>query len=249
MPFEKMSFDEKFNFREYLTLKDSKKTLGLKGLDKKENYSVNLALKLKSKGEYYFWNNQLKTNLKTPYTKGKNYSLAQFLPPPLKKDFLKIRASTSHRSLILVWMDWQFNQDLNKHLLFKKPNMTDTDFKKTVSSNSKSLSSEKIIFGDLIFLHGTDDIDSQNEIAHSMIYFGNGVVLEQLELNNKKSIMKLSYLKDVIKRYESKILDLKVEYRRLKNNLDFNLYTKMQEIKQQDQELDSYKMEASGETL
>lgn len=239
MPFNKMSFDQKHSFKNYLTIKETKKKLNLKGLPPKDNYTVSLNLNLKTKGEYYFWNQQLKTGLITPFQKNTNYTLESFLPAPIKNDLYKIKTSSSHKNLSLIWLEWQNNQNLNKKVLKQETPVSNSDFHAILTEYTQQLTTEKIKFGDLILFVGTEDIDNNTNIVSSVIYFGNGVVLEKMNLPGNKTVAKFSYLKDVQDRYNKKVLDLKTEVRRIKTSKQFNLANKIEEIKKQDFDLEA----------
>ena len=84
MSFNKMSFDFTYNFQNYRTIKQQKQTLPIHELKKADRYTLKMNLNIKTKGQFYFWNEQLKTGLHTPYLPGVKYSLESFMPSILK---------------------------------------------------------------------------------------------------------------------------------------------------------------------
>ncbi len=239
--FEKLSYKKKYEFQTYKSLKDSKRALTYPKILGSDNYTVNTRLSLNSKGEFYFWYHQLKTDQNISYQKNKPYSLETFLPSTIKIDLHKVKYNSSHKGLSLQWLEWKNNQNLNKSVLNKEVSITNSDFQGIISEYTRELTKEKIKFGDLILFLGTDDIDNNTDLIASMIYMGNGIVLEKMKLPGNKYMTKFSYLKDVQDRYQKIVLDLKMSARRIKTSKQFNLADKMEEIKEQDLGLEANK--------
>lgn len=239
--FEKLSYKKNYEYQSYKSLKDSKRALPYPKILGKDNYTISTRLGLKSKGEFYFWYHQFKTDQNISFQKNKFYSLETFLPSPIKLDLHKIKYNTSHKGLSLQWLEWKNNQNLNKSILNKEVSVTNSDFQGIISEYTRELTKEKIKFGDLILFLGTDDIDNNTDLIASMIYMGNGIVLEKMKLPGNKYMTKFSYLKDVQERYQKTVLDLKMIARRIKPSKQFNLANKMEEIKEQDLGLEANK--------
>lgn len=239
--FEKLSYKKKYELQSYKSLKDSKRALSYPKILGKDNYTVSTLLSIKSKGEFYFWYHQLKTDQNISYEKNKHYSLETFLPSPIKIDLHKVKYNSSHKGLSLQWLEWKNNQNLNKSILNKEVSIANSDFQGIISDYTQELTKEKIKFGDLILFSGTDDIDNNTDLITSMIYMGNGIVLEKMRLPGNKYMTKFSYLKDVQERYQKIVLDLKISARRIKSSKQFNLANKMEEIKEQDLGLEASK--------
>ncbi len=239
--FEKLSFKKKYELQKYKSLKDSKRALPYPKILGKDNYTVDTPLFIKSKGEFYFWSHQLKTDQNISYQKNRFYSLETFLPSPIKTDLHKVKYNSSHKGLSLQWLEWKNNGNLNKSILNKEASITNSDFQGIISEYTKELTKEKIKFGDIILFLGTDDIDNRTDLITSMIYMGNGIVLEKMELPRNKYMTKFSYLKDVQERYQKTVLDLRMSARRIKSSKQFNLANKMEEIKEQDLSLEANK--------
>ncbi len=239
MSFQKMDFASKYEFQNYSTLKPSKVNLKLKVLPPKENYSLNPSLTLKTAGQFYFWQDLFKNSNMEKFSSSKNYTLNDFLPVELKKDFLKIKTHSNHKELGLFWLEWQKNQSLNNQLWSEKFEISDSDYQNIISEQTKAIANNKIKFGDLMIFEGTSDIDNTATIFATAIYLGNGIVLEKADLPHGKSLLKYSYVKDIQERWNKKVLDIKVSFKRLKNGNDFNLVTKLHELKKQDKSLEA----------
>lgn len=239
MSFQKMSFDKSFDLQNYKTLQAVPKKLTTKNLPPKENYTLEMTLNFKTKGQYYFWQDLFKNTQFKDFNKNKKYTFQDLLPSQLQKDLHKIKTNSDHKELALFWIEWQSNQNQNNSLWSDKISLSDSDYKNILDEQTKPISQNKIKFGDLILFQGTNDIDSSADIFSSVIYVGNGIVLEKTDLPANKSVLKFSYLKDVKERWSKKVLDIKIDVKRIKNNKDFNLATKIQEIKKQDKSLDA----------
>lgn len=239
MSFQKMDFASKYEFQNYSTLNASKINLKLKALPPKENYSLNPRLKLKTAGQFYFWQDLFKNTNTEKFSSSKNYSLNDFLPVELKKDILKVKPHSNHKELGLFWIEWQKNQNLNNQLWTKEFEITDTDYQNIISEQTKPIANNKIKFGDLMFFEGTSDIDNTATVFATAIYLGNGIVLEKADLPNGKSLLKYSFLKDLQARWSKKVLDVKISFKRIKTGNDFNLVTTLHELKKQDKGLEA----------
>lgn len=242
MSFQKMNFSKKYEFQSYSTLHNKKYNLKTKTLPPKENYSINTILKFKSAGQFYFWQDLFRTSSHEGFSKSKKYSLTDFMPVDLKKDLLKIKNNSNHKELGLYWIEWQKNQNLNQQLWNEKLNITDSDYQTIITEQTKNITTNKIKFGDLICFEGTSDIDNTATVFATVIYLGNGIVLEKADLPKGKSILKYSYLKDVQERWNKKVLDIQVSFKRIKTGKDFNLATTLSEIKKQDKSLEANSM-------
>jgi hypothetical protein len=234
-----MDFSSKYEFQNYSTLNASKVNLKLKVLPPKENYSLNPRLKLKTAGQFYFWQDLFKKTNLEKFSSSKNYTLNDFLPEELKKDFLKTKPHSNHKELGLFWLEWQKNQNLNSQLWNEKFEISDSDYQNIISEQTKAILNNKIKFGDLMLFEGTSDIDNTATIFATAIYLGNGIVLEKADLPNGKSILKYSYLKDVQERWNKKVLDIKISFKRIKTGNDFNLVTTLHELRKQDKSLNA----------
>lgn len=239
MSFQKMSFDKSYDLQNYKALQATPKKLSTKNLPPKENYTLEMNLNIKTKRQYYFWQELFKNSQFKDFDKNKKYTFKDFMPKELNKDLLKIKSGSDHKELALFWIDWHSNQSQNNSLWNSKIHISDTDYKNILEEQTKSISQNRIKFGDLILFQGTDDIDSSANTFASVIYVGNGIVLEKTDLPASKSLLKFSFLKDVKERWSKKVLDIKIDIRRIKNNKDFNLATKIQEIKKQDKSLNA----------
>lgn len=249
MSFTKMTFKDRVTLQKYPILNESFIPLNIKGLTPKDNYTLDLNLSIKTNEDYAFWTDQLRTLNITPFVENKIYNMKELMPTPLKRELTKVKINSSHKSLTLKWIEWQFNQNFNKKLLKQENRISNIEFQTIINEFSQNIGNKKINFGDIILFIGADDIDNSTNIVSSAIYFGNGIVLEKATLPGNKSITKFSYLKDVENRYKQKILNLRLEYKRIKNNKEFNLATVMQKLKLQDKDLEAAQINEANTTF